>query len=225
MRLPQPGDYIDIHTHSGSEIPGVFFIENLMAHEGVTPADCEKRLCTFGIHPWYLNETNSNHLLSKVNSAAGFTNMIAIGEAGYDKLRGASRELQGKIFEAQIEISEKVRKPVVVHCVRAWEELLSSHKKLKPVMPWLIHGFRGSTGLAQQLLSKGMYLSFWFDFVIRPESAGLLKSLPKDRIFLETDGADIDIKEIYEKVASDFEITVEELKSIVLKNFNYFFKL
>ena len=68
-------------------------------------------------------------------------------------------------------------------------------------MPWLIHGFRGNIELAQQLISKGMYLSFWFDFVIRPESSELLRSLPKDRIFLETDGADVDIRDIYKKVA------------------------
>jgi Tat protein secretion system quality control protein TatD with DNase activity len=69
-----------------------------------------------------------------------------------------------------------------------------------------------------------MYLSFWFDFVIRPESAKLLKSLPKERIFLETDGSDIDIRMIYEKVATDLDIPVDELKSIILTNFNNFFK-
>ena len=68
-------------------------------------------------------------------------------------------------------------------------------------MPWLIHGFRGNVELAKQLLSKGMYLSFWFDFIIRPESSKLVRSLPKERIFLETDGADVDIRTIYEKVA------------------------
>jgi TatD DNase family protein len=219
MRLPQPGDYIDFHTHSGKEIPGVVFIENIMAHEGITPEDCGEYLCTFGIHPWYLNENNGDQLLKKVNLLAGSANMIAIGEAGYDKLRGASMELQRKFFDGQVIIAEKVGKPVVVHCVRAWDELLASYKRLEPVMPWLIHGFRGSVGLAEQLLSKGMYLSFWFDFVIRPESADLLRALPKDKIFLETDGADIDIREIYKKVARDLDLSVDELKMVIMENF------
>ena len=87
-------------------------------------------------------------------------------------------------------------------------------------MPWLIHGFRGNVELASQLLSKGFYLSFWIDFVLRPESKELLKQLPADRIFLETDGADVDIKSIYNKVATDLDLSVDELKSIILKNFN-----
>jgi TatD DNase family protein len=223
MRLPQPGDYIDIHTHSAGEIHDVIIIENLMAHEGLTPEDCGENLCTFGIHPWYLNENNSDQLLQKVNSVTAFSNMIAIGEAGYDKLRGASAELQRRIFEAQVTISERIKKPVVVHCVRAWDELLTSHKRLKPDMPWLIHGFRGKAGLAEQLLSKGMYLSFWYDFILRPESSDLLKALPKDKIFLETDGADVDIRDIYKKVAKDLNMSVGELKLVVLKNFKSLF--
>ena len=92
-------------------------------------------------------------------------------------------------------------------------------------MPWLIHGFRGSVGLATQLLSKGMYLSFWFEFVLRPESAGLVRALPENRIFLETDGADVDIRDIYEKVSKDKEIAVEELKRIILSNYKEFFRI
>jgi Tat protein secretion system quality control protein TatD with DNase activity len=68
-----------------------------------------------------------------------------------------------------------------------------------------------------------MYLSFWFDFIMKPESAQLIRSLPKDRIFLETDGADVDIREIYNKVSGDLEITTDELKTIILSNFNVFF--
>jgi len=134
-------------------------------------------------------------------------------------------ELQRRTFEEQVTIAEEYKMPVVIHCVRAWDELLSEHKKLRPKMNWLVHGFRGNKELASQLISKGMYLSFWFDFVMRPESADLLKSLPADRIFLETDGADIDIRDIYNKVSSDLGITTDKLKTIILSNYNFFFKL
>jgi TatD DNase family protein len=149
--------------------------------------------------------------------------MIAIGEAGFDKLRGPSAELQLKVFNEQVTIAETCRKPVIIHCVKAWDELLSAQKNLKPSTPWMIHGFRGSVEMAKQLLSKGMHLSFWFDYVMRSESAGLMKSLPHNRIFLETDGADIDIRIIYEKVARDLAISVDELKLAVLSNFNEIF--
>ena len=223
MTNPQPGDYIDIHTHGAKPSAGIFIIENLMAHEERTPEDIPEQACTFGIHPWSLNDNNYNQLLNNVNAVTGYPNLFAIGEAGFDKLRGPSAELQRRAFEEQIAISEEIKKPVVIHCVRAWNELLSEHKRLKPKMPWLIHGFRGNKELAAQLLAKGMYLSFWFDFIMRPESAELLKSLPTDRIFLETDGAVVDIRDIYEKVAKDLDMSVDELKSIIQRNFKEFF--
>jgi TatD DNase family protein len=220
MYLPQPGDYIDIHVHGGLPASGIFILESLMAHEGKLPVDVSGIAYTYGIHPWFLNEENHKQLINSVENTVIQPEIIAIGEAGFDRLRGPSPELQSRAFEEQIIISEKISKPVVIHCVRAWDELLAVYKKLKPKMPWLIHGFRGNVDLASQLLSKGFYLSFWFDFILRPESKELLKQLPADRIFLETDGADVDIKSIYNKVATDLDLSVDELKSIILKNFN-----
>jgi TatD DNase family protein len=220
MYLPQPGDYIDIHVHGGLPASGIFILESLMAHEGKLPVDVSGIAYTYGIHPWFLNEENHKQLINSVENTVIQPEIIAIGEAGFDRLRGPSPELQSRAFEEQIIISEKISKPVVIHCVRAWDELLAVYKKIKPKMPWLIHGFRGNVELASQLLSKGFYLSFWFDFILRPESKELLKQLPADRIFLETDGADVDIKSIYNKVASDLDLSVDELKSIILKNFN-----
>jgi len=220
MYFPQQGDYIDIHVHGGTPASGIFILESLMAHEEKIPANTPGVAYTYGIHPWFLTEDNYKQLLLSVESSVSNPEIIAIGEAGFDRLRGPSAKLQRSVFEEQIYISEKIKKPVVIHCVRAWEELLAVHKEIRPEMPWLIHGFRGNVELAAQLLSKGMFLSFWFDFVLRPESGILLRTLPTDRIFLETDGAEVDIRTIYDKFATDLRLPVDELKSIILKNFN-----
>lgn len=219
MHLPLNGDYIDIHVHGGTPAAGIFILESLMAHEEKVPEDKPGVAYTFGIHPWFLTENNYIQQLNTVRNIAGNPGFIAIGEAGFDKLRGPSIPLQRKVFEEQITLSEELKKPVVIHCVRSWEELLSVQKKLKPKMTWLIHGFRGNAELATQLLSKGMYLSFWFDFVLRPNAGTLLRQLPSGRIFLETDGADVDIRAIYKKVADDLGLSVADLKSIILENF------
>jgi TatD DNase family protein len=224
MILPRAGDYIDIHNHGGKPSPGIFIVENLMAHEGRMPSETEGMAFSLGVHPWFLNETNIFPLLSRVKEMAAGNTLIALGEAGFDKLRGPSPEIQRKAFEEQAKIAEEVGKPLFIHCVRAWDELQLSHKTVKPHMPWIVHGFRGKKELARQLISRNMYLSFWFDFVIRPESSELIKGLPSERIFLETDGSDVDIKEIYSKVAQDIGISIEELKSIILSNFNRVFK-
>ena len=223
MNLPQPGEYIDIHTHDAKPAEGIFAVENLMAHENLKPEKISTRAFTAGIHPWHLNENNREQLLEYVRNIAGNPDLIAFGEAGFDKLRGPSVELQKSTFTEQVKMADENQKPLVIHCVKSWDELLAAHKNLKPVTPWLVHGFRGKKELALQLIKRGMYLSFWFDFVLRPESADLLRFLPKERIFLETDGADVDIREIYKKVSNDLAVSVDDLKNIILVNFKVLF--
>jgi len=223
MNLPRPGDFIDIHIHDSNPSKGIFLLQSLMAHENKLPFDLPGIAFTIGIHPWFLTEDNLEGQFSTVRELANLPGILAIGEAGFDRLKGPSSEIQRKAFEDQVILSEELKMPVIIHCVRAWDEILAVHKKLRPKMNWMIHGFRGQIGLANQLLSKGMFLSFWFDFVIRPEAGVLLKQLPKDRIFLETDGADIDINDIYSKVAIDLNMSVEALKTNIFTNFNEFF--
>jgi TatD DNase family protein len=225
MYPPLPGEYIDIHTHDAKHSDGVFAVENLMAHEALNPENISARAFTAGIHPWHLNENNSEQLLEYIRGIAGKPGLIAFGEAGFDKFRGPSVKLQKSIFAEQVKISGEYGKPLVIHCVRSWDELLASHKNLKPVTPWLVHGFRGKKELALQLIKRGMYLSFWFDFILRSESSGMIRILPKERIFLETDGADADIREIYRKVSVDLGINVEDLKKTIFNNFNMLFRM
>jgi TatD DNase family protein len=223
MNLPQKGEYIDIHTHDAMHSEGIFAVENLMAHENLKPETIAAGAFTAGIHPWHLSENNREQLLEYVRNIAGNPKLIAFGEAGFDKLKGPSIELQKSTFAEQVRIAGENQKPLVIHCVRSWDELLAAHKDLKPITPWLVHGFRGKKELALQLIKRGMYLSFWFDFVLRPESAELLRFLPKERIFLETDGADVDIREIYRKVSDDLEIPIDVLKERIRNNFNLLF--
>jgi TatD DNase family protein len=224
MMLPSPGDYIDIHNHGAGSKTGVFQIENLMTHENRKP-DFETGLAySTGIHPWFLTQNNLEHQLTIVRELSLHENIIALGETGFDKIKGPDQLLQRKAFEEQIRISEEVSKPLFIHCVRAWDELLEVHKKLRPEQLWIVHGFRGKKELALQLISKGMYLSFWFDFIVRPESSLLIQSLPREKIFLETDGSDIDIRTIYKKVAADLNLSVSNLISIIYSNFSAIFK-
>jgi len=223
MNTPEPGEYIDIHTHDFNPARGIFGVENIMAHENRDPSEISAPVYTAGIHPWYLNENNSGELLDYIRKIASGPNLIAFGEAGFDRLRGPSPEIQMDVFAEQVKISGEFSKPMVIHCVKAWNELLEAHRDTKPLTAWLVHGFRGKKDLANQLVRHGMYISFWFDFVVRPESSGLLKSLPPEKIFLETDGAGVDIRDIYSKVAADLGMTVERLKEQILHNYNALF--
>jgi len=249
MSLPGRTDYIDIHTHYGTKASaGTFSVISLMAHEEIFPESTPGIAFTFGIHPWFLTPTNHDRQLKDLKRIARNSAVIAIGEAGFDKIKGPDNDLQRRTFEEQAAVAEAMNKPLVIHCVRAWDELLKAHKRLKPSRHWLVHGFRGNKDLAgqlvsknmflsfwfdfvnrpeatPQLVSKNMFLSFWFDFVNRPEATPLIRSLPVERIFLETDGSGVDIKDIYKKVSEDLEMEIEELKGITYRNFKVFFSL
>ncbi len=223
MNLPLPDDFIDIHTHGSHPVSGKFMIEILMAHEGSLPSEQKGMAFAAGIHPWYLNETNRRQLTEFMNDVAPHPAVIAVGEAGFDKLRGPSMELQREVFDEQVRMAGMLGKPVVVHCVKAWDEFLAAHMRLKPSTNWMIHGFRGKKELASQLILRGCYISIWFDFALRPESTDLIRSLPVEKLFLETDGADTDIRDIYIKVATDLGLSTNELKTIMHNNYKRFF--
>jgi TatD DNase family protein len=135
MNSPEKGDYIDIHTHDSKPDKGIFAVENIMAHENLQPETISAKAFTAGIHPWHLNENNREQLLEYVRKVAESSNLIAFGEAGFDKLRGPSMELQKSTFEEQLKIAGENHKPVIIHCVRAWDELLTAHRNLKPEKP------------------------------------------------------------------------------------------
>lgn len=224
MNRPRLRDYINIHDHGANSDPGTFTIDNIMVHEGRTPSDLEGVAFTVGAHPWFLNEQNVTGMLERVSVLSAYGNVIAIGETGFDRLKGPSLELQRAAFRKHVEISELAGLPLFIHCVRSYDEILSEIKQLRPVMPWIMHGFRGKAELALQLTGKGIYLSPWIEWAIKPESAETLKSIPKEMLFLETDGFDIGIEPVYEVVASHLGVTKETLRKQVYINFKQVFK-
>ena len=86
--------------------------------------------------------------------------VVAVGECGIDRLRGADEAVQEQWFVRQVQLAEAAGLPVTVHCVKAFDVLLRLHKELRPTTRWTIHGFRGKPALAAQLLAAGFDLSF-----------------------------------------------------------------
>ena len=138
---------------------------------------------------------------------------VAVGEAGLDKLTAAPMELQVRMFEKQVELSEKYRLPLIIHCVKAMDELLAVRKKLNPAQPWIWHGFRGKPQQAGQLIKNGIYLSFGAHY-----SEETVKGVPVGRLFLETDDSPVDIEEVLKQVAKARSTDVEELRQAIREN-------
>ena len=170
---------LDIHTHVLPEEPGAALV---CIGCGPLPRE-EGNWFSAGLHPWDVTEGFDNQLdvLEKLLANPW---VPAVGECGFDALKGPSHELQEKAFIRQIELSERFRKPMILHVVRDFDSVIRLRKQLKPTQPWLIHGFRGGPEQMNQLYAQGILVSFGLKH--NPES---LKTVPSDRLFLETDGA------------------------------------
>lgn len=219
MNLPDKSDYINFHDHGSLTREGIFSIDNIMVHEGRTPSNEKGIAHSVGAHPWFLNDDNFERHLLTVRDMSLFQNVVAIGETGFDKLKGPDIKLQHKAFVRHFEIAEDLQKPLIIHCVKGWPEIIEAKKNLKPTTPWVIHGFKGKKELAHQLCDKGFYLSAWVEWAIRPVSSETLNSMPLEKLFLETDAFDISIEPVYEVVAGYMRISVDTLKDQIYNNY------
>lgn len=150
---------------------------------------------SIGIHPWHLDKPFDIKVL---DAATTDPRVIAIGETGLDALASAPMTLQEHLFRYHIELSERLKKPLIIHCVRAHEQLLKIKRELRPTQPWIFHGFRLRPTIAGQLLEAGLYLSLGTHF--NHESARLI---PSNRLLLENDAESAtDIRTIAAAVAA-----------------------
>jgi TatD DNase family protein len=117
------------------------------------------------------------------------------------------------LFKKEALLAESRSIPLVIHCVKAFNELILLKKEIKPLQPWIIHGFRGKLSLATDCIRHGFYLSIGAYF---QEDA--LKAIPTDKLFIETDESDKPIEDIYQNIAQVRAMELEELRECINKN-------
>ena len=206
--------FVNIHTHQ-SHIDNKEFIEiyniDVDSHVNVDVTF----FYSIGIHPWKCQHTTVNSSM-----AQWLNNSTAIGECGIDRACGIDIEIQKDVFIKQIEISEQHNKPVIIHAVRAHSDIISIRKETKAKMPWIIHGFQGNEQIVTQYLRHNIYLSLG-DVLFKNESraAELLKTIPSERLFLETDDSERSIVDVYERASVLSGRSLDDLRSDIFNNF------
>jgi TatD DNase family protein len=211
--------FIDVHSHlKGTPGKGIIRVISFFPDQVAELTDFPPYF-TAGIHPWHSGDQSSCE--DFFQGIAGLPNFIGIGEIGLDRMVGPGVERQVNCFMRQAEMAEKLGKPVTIHCVRAWDELISIRKKIQPVQPWIIHGYRGSADRAKRLLDEGLFLSFGTP-ILRPDPVlrESLKICSPDRLFLESDEEHAPIASLYHEASNIMEISVEDLKTYIAGNFN-----
>lgn len=201
----------DIHTHQTA--PTRHAIGNLF------PSECETMLTgthigyySVGLHPWHI-ATDYCEQLEVVERFASHPNVVWIGECGLDKYAKSSIERQTEVLTRHILISEKVQKPLLIHCVGRFNELFALKRKLRPQQRWIIHGFRGKPQLVQQAIKEGCALSFGAYF--NPDA---VKRTPLDKLYLETDESNLPFDEICRLIAeaTNIDLSLSASASIQL---------
>lgn len=188
--------YIDIHTHNPRE-------------DVLSPTMA-------GIHPWQAD---------REWQLPDFAHCDIIGETGLDYACKVDKEAQRRLFIEHIKGAEKVQKPIVLHVVRAIEdvlEILKSHKGLRGVV---FHGFVGSWQQAKRCIEQGYYLSFGTRSLRSPKTREVIEKIPHTQLFCETDAEEHkgNIEQIYSEVAEIRGVSIEALRHSIEENYNRLF--
>lgn len=213
--------YINLHTHRFSDNDNILEVVNQYPWEFST----EIPQYSIGIHPWYIDKKRLLNDLQIISEKLKSENCLALGECGLDKRIEIPLSLQTEVLQQQIEIVQQTNKPIILHCVAAFQEIIAIKKEMNIENTMIIHGFSKNKQVAKSLLDNGFYLSFGKYLLRNPDLEDVFKFVPNDLFFLETDTIEENITEVYQKAADYKKLSLGEMKEQVFDNFSRVFKL
>lgn len=197
----------DIHTHHQPHHPATSVRSLTVSEAEKIVSEKSTGFYSVGIHPWHISE-NPGSDIEQLKHFAEYKSVIFIGECGLDHKSKTPLSIQIHLFKEQIKISEQEHKPLIIHCVGHFNELLAIKKEFNPKQLWIIHGFRGKPQLASQVLRAGCALSFGEKF-----NEQSVQVTPVEKLYIETDESQLPIDEIYRKIAFTKDLKPEELSA------------
>lgn len=212
---------IDFHTHKNEETENVISIINQY------PVDFKRiyERTSVGIHPWFIDLNTIDDAFKILENILHNDYCIAVGECGLDKNTDTPFRLQRAVFRKQLKLAEQYKKPVIIHCVSSFQQVIADKIALtSKSLPLIIHGFSKKNEMAQQLIDNGFYLSFGSNLLTSKTLQNSFMNCSHDKIFLETGSHAESIQEIYECAAKLLSMSVAELNQIILMNFNTIFE-
>lgn len=207
-------EMFDTHHHHWDLGNGIY---NLSLDENFPP-----NYFSIGLHPKDITNDFERDL-EKIKAISQNEKCVAVGESGLDAFVNVGENLQEKVFEAQILWANEIQKPVIVHCVRRFSQLLKFKKIAK--MPMIVHGFHKKKSIADELLEKGFYLSFGKALLYDKNLQNIAITMSLDKIFFETDTEEIGIEEIYHQFAKIRKLSIENLQTQIAENLEKVFSI
>lgn len=213
--------FIDFHTHHDRKSPNLINLQTLHVNPELKAEDLPN-ICSLGLHPWFIKSSSWEDAWKNLEDLASLSQVVAIGECGLDRNIDLPLEIQTDIFKRHIELAEDLQKPLVIHCVRAFSELIVLKKNIKSSIPWIIHGFNKKSEVFQQLLKHDFYFSFGAAILSdRSPVINAIATIPDGKFLLETDDRiDITIEQIYDRAAALRQISVETLQTQLVETYH-----
>jgi TatD DNase family protein len=214
---PTEESFINIHSHHKPKVAGEFVIRNAYLPLRQDIVNNLPYATSAGLHPWFIQKMTVNDCSDRLIEIATSDKVLAIGEIGIDRAIEIPVQTQLSYFETQVNIARALQKPVIIHAVRSYSDIIPFLKKSK--VPFIFHQFSGNTQQANELIKYNAYLSFGKN-LFEPKSETAFQNIPLSNIFLESDTAHtLNISDIYNKAAELKLLSLDELKSAVFHNF------
>jgi TatD DNase family protein len=176
---------------------------------------------SIGIHPWYIDELVIDEAYDLVKKYITHDQCMSLGEAGLDRSIKTSINEQLEVFEKQIEMAiDHNIHSIMIHCVRAFPDILSIVKKKNYKGSLIFHDYNGKPDMTAQLLRYNVFFSFG-EKLFNKNSGALqsLKHIPSHLLLLESDDMNHkSIEDVYEKASELLSIDLKGLYQVILEN-------
>jgi TatD DNase family protein len=114
---------------------------------------------SFGVHPWLAGRVKEGWEERLENRLRGMAS--GVGEIGLDfMIEQPGRDTQERVFVAQLEVANRLDRPVSIHCRRAWGPMIELLKKHRPKVGGVMHSYAGSVELLAEFGKLGLRVSF-----------------------------------------------------------------
>jgi TatD DNase family protein len=145
---------------------------------------------TSGIHPHEAEKARPGEMETVARVARDEGGVVAVGETGLDFFYDHSpRGVQEGLFREHLALASELGLPVVVHSRNADDLTGELLKEWGGRVQGVLHCFTGGEALLRQALHVGWMISFTGMVTFKKYAGGeLLKSIPQDRLMVETDG-------------------------------------
>ncbi len=202
----------DFHTHTPGKPDSLFNV--VYNNKERAP---KEGLYSVGLHPWF---ELKNEDLSSIEELLKDVRCKAIGETGLDRVRDENFSQQKDFFNHHIDLAIKYDKPIILHCVKAYQDIIEILLKNNFKNAVIFHDYNGNDQITERLLKeKNLFFSYG-DKLFKENSKGFnsLNLIPNERLLIETDESKYSIQEFAQQLATLRQLSIQEISTICFNN-------